>query len=972
MTYHSSPVTLRPSSPLPMKAAVPRDHGGGDASFRRRHVSLLGRRRDQEALDRLLAGARAARGQALVIRGEAGIGKTALLDYLVDEASGCTVAWATGVQAETELPFAGLQQLLGTMLAPLERLPDLHREAIEVALGLRAGRRPDRLLLGVAVRGLLVEIAHERPLVCVVDDAHWLDRASAQTLAFVARRLAGEAVAFAVALREPDRDEIFSGLPELVVLGLGDVDARALLGGVIGAPLDVRVLDRLVAESRGNPLALIELPRGLSPAQLAGGFGLPTAWSARGRIEESFRRRLDALPPATRGLLRLAAAEPLGDAALLLRAAERLGLGLEAAAPAEEAALLELGTQVRFRHPLVRSVAYHAAPLAARKAAHLALAEATDPDVDPDRRAWHRAAAAMGPDEDVASELEQTAQRALARGGVAAVAAFLERAAALTPNPDRRAQRALAAAYAHQLAGAPTAALRLLDGVADGPLDQRDKGLAQQVRGRVALHLGRTAEAVPSLLDAAKRLEPVDPGLAREVHLEALYTASVAGRLGPGIGCAANAARAAPPAPCPPRAIDLLLDGLALRFTDGYSASAPVLKRAVEALCDEDGRQKEDMCWPWLAARTAARVPSDADRCWLWLGARTASELFDEDSWHLLASRRVQFLRDIGALSLLPIHLSYLADLRVLEGNLGAATALLEEAEWLIDATGGRRIPAGRLLLAACRGNQGEAEPLIAQAERDAAARGEGMTLTFAGRARAVLCNGLGQYESAVTAAQQTCDQDELSVPTRTLAELVEGSARSGNPDLAAGAIGRLSERTRVAGTESALGIEARSRALMSEGEIAERLYREGIARLRRSRLELELARAHLLYGEWLRREQRRTDAREQLRKALMMFTEMGAGPFAERAGRELVAAGETARRRSIETRDDLTPQELRIARMARDGASNQAIAEQLFVSRKTVEYHLHKVFQKLGISKREQLTRALPRDDTSDQPRTT
>jgi DNA-binding CsgD family transcriptional regulator len=672
------------------------------------------------------------------------------------------------------------------------------------------------------------------------------------------------------------------------------------------------------------------------------------------------------MPQATRGLLLLAAAEPLGDAALLLRAAERLGLGLEAAAPAEGAALLELGTQVRFRHTLLRSVAYRAAPLAARKAAHLALAEATDPRVDPDRHAWHRAKAALGPDEDVASDLEQTAQRAYARGGMAAAAAFLERAAGLTPNPDRRARRALAAAYADQLAGAPAAASRLLDTAEDGPLEERDAGLARQVRGRVALHLGRTAEAVPLLLDAAKRLEPVDPGLAREVHLETLYTATVAGRLGPGIGVAARAARAAPPLPSAPRAIDLLLDGLALRFTDGYSASAPALKRAIAALRDEDGREEEGMCWPWPAIHGR----DDADICWPWLAARTASELFDEESWHVLASRRVRFLRGIGALTLLPIHLSYLADLRVLEGKLDAATALVEEAESLIDATGGRRIPAGRLLLAACRGHHGEAEELIAQAERDAAAHGEGIVLTFAGLARAVLCNGVGRYEAAVTAARQTTGQDELSIPTRTLAELVEASVRSGNPGVAADALERLSGRTRVAGTESALGIEARARALVSDGEVAERLYREGIERLRRSRLRFELARARLLYGEWLRREQRRADAREQLRQAFRMFTEMGAGSFAERAGRELVATGETARRRTVSTRDDLTPHELRIARMARDGASNQAIAEQLFVSRKTVEYHLHKIFQKLGIAKREQLTRALPRGDPGDKPR--
>jgi DNA-binding CsgD family transcriptional regulator len=925
-----------------MSAAVPREHGGGPP-FGRGHVRLLGRRRELEALDRLLDGVLAGRAQVLVVRGEAGIGKTALLDYLVDHASGCTVARATGVQSEMELTFAGLQQLLAPMLAPLERLPEPHREALEVALGLRAGPRPELLMIGVAVNLLLAEIARERPLVCVVDDAHWLDRCSAQTLSFVARRPMGKAIALAIVVREPDHDEVLRGLPEMFVRGLGSEDARALLVGGIAAPLDDRVLDRLVAESRGNPLALMELPRGLSPAQLAGGFGSPTAWSARRRIEEAFLRRLKVLPLATRRLLLLAAAEPLGDTALLARAAERLGLGLEAAAPAEATGLLELDAHVRFRHPLVRSVVYRAAPLMARKAAHRALAEATDPGLDPDRHAWHRAAAALEPDEDVASELERTAGRARARGGMPAAAAFLERAAALSPDPARRAARALAAAQTNHLAGKPAAALRLLDIAADGPLDERDEGLAQQLRGRAALHLGNTAEAVRLLLVAASRLRSIDPGLAREVYLEALYAASVAGRLGPGLGHAAKAARAAPPPSSPPRAIDLLLDGLAVRFTDGYGASAAALKRAVAVLCGEDDKYEQDLTWPWAAVRAAA-------------------DLFDEESWSLLASRRAQFVRDTGALTMLPMCLSYLADLRVLEGEFGAASALMDEAESLIDATGSRRIPTGRLLLAACQGDPGAAEQLIVQAERDATARGEGMVLTFAGRARAVLYNGLGQYEAALTAARETSHQDELSVPTWTLAELVEAAVRSGHRDVAARAVQRLAERTRVAGTESALGIEARSRALVNGGETAERLYREGIEHLRRSRLVFELARARLLYGEWLRRELRRTDAREQLRRARQMFIEMGAEPFAERAGRELVATGETARRRSLERRDDLTPHEARIARMARDGASNQEIATQLFVSRKTVEYHLHKVFQKLGISKREQLVRVLPR----------
>ncbi|HYZ28345.1 MAG TPA: AAA family ATPase [Thermoleophilaceae bacterium] len=911
---------------------------------RRNQSPLRGRSREQEVLNRLCADVRSGRSRVLVVRGEAGIGKTALLEYLVERSAGCAVARAIGVHAEMEVPFAGLQQLLGSRLGPLERLPDLHREAIEVAFALRSGPPPNRFLLGVAVLGLLAELADEGPLVCVVDNAQWLDRSSAQTLGFVARRLLGEAVGLVLAVREPSDERTFDGLPELVPDRLGREDARELLAGVIAAPVDDVVLDRLVDESRGNPLALMELPQGLSRAQLAGGFGLPSAWSLSRRLEESFLRRLAALPEGTQRLLLLAAAEPLGDPTLLLRAAERLGLDVEAAAPAEAAGLLELGAPVRFRHTLVRTAVYRAAPLADRRAAHRALAAATDARTDPDRHAWHRAQAALGPDEDVASELERSAERAQARGGLAAAAAFLEHAAALTPDPGRRAQRALAAARDHHLAGAPEAAMRLLDAAAAGPLCERDYGLAQHLRGRIALHLNRSGEAVALLIDAAKRLESHDPRRARGAHLEALYAASVAGRLGPGIEEAAASARAAPSPLAPPQAVDLLLDGLAVRFTDGYGASAPTLERALAALDAER---------PGLDENT--RLP--------WLGPRVAADLFDDESWHSQTFGGVRLVRDIGALGVMPIVLTYLADLQVLEGKLDAAEALAEEAQSMIEATGSRRITGSKLLLTACRGSAARAEQLIAQAERDATARGEGVVLTYAEHARAVLGNGLGHYQAALAAAQQASAQDELGVSTRSLAELVEAAARSGSLDVAAEALQRLRVRTRAAGSEWALGTEARSRALLSAGEVAERFYREAIERLSASRVAFELARAHLLYGEWLRREKRRVDAREQLRKAQEMFAAMGAGPFAERAGRELLATGETARKRTVETTDDLTPHELRIARMARDGASNEEIATELFVSRKTVEYHLHKVFLKLGISRREHLYRVVPRD---------
>jgi len=908
-----------------------------------RPVGLVGRRDEQQALDRLLDDARSGRSGVLVLRGEAGVGKTALLDYLAERASGCELARATGVQADTELAFAGLQHMFASLLGPLDRLPEPQHEALAVAFGLRRGPAPDRFLVGLAVLGLLAEIAEARPLVCVVDDAQWLDRVSAQTLAFVARRLLGEAVALVFAMREPSQDQTLAGLPELVVRGLSDDDARRLLGPVIRGRLDDRVVDRIVAETRGNPLALLELPHGPSAVEPTS-FGVSPSVPVTARLEGSFLQRLRDLPAASQRMVLLAAAEPIGDPVLLLSAGERLGLGVEAAAPAEEAGLLDVGTRVRFRHPLVRSAVYAAATLADRHAVHRALADATDPQADPDRRAWHRAQSTLGADEDLAAELERSARRAQSRGGMAAAAAFLERASALTPDPGGRARRALAAAQASQLAGAPEAALALLDTASSGPLGELEQAMLEQLRGRVALHLSRSGEAAALLLNAARRLALLERERARDTYLEALYAASVAGRLGGGIEDVARAAVAAPPPPDPPRAADLLLDGLALRFTGDHRESAPILKRALCAFRDEGGHGEHEMRWPWLSERAAA-------------------ELFDDDSWHLLATRDVGIARETGALGVLQIGLMYLGVLRVLEGALDAAAALIDEADSVIDATGSRRIDIAKLMLAACRGDEAEATSLIADVEREAIARGQGVVLTFCEHARAILHNSLGHYDLALSAAQQASARDELSVSGWALVELVEAAARSSRPELAADALERLQQRTQAAQTEWALGVEARSRALVSDGAMAEDLYREAIERLTRCRLALELARSHLLYGEWLRRARRRRDARAQLRRAHEMFTDMGATAFADRAARELQATGETARKRTAGTTDDLTPHEARIARMARDGASNQEIANQLFVSRKTIEYHLHKVFTKLGISTREHLDRVLPAD---------
>ncbi len=904
----------------------------------------LGRSRERDELGRLLTRIRSGRSGVLVVRGEAGIGKTALLEQLIEDATGCTVARATGVQADMELPFAGLQQLFGSTLGSLECLPDPQREAVEVAFGLRTGPAPDRFEVGLAMLGLLAEAAEQEPVVCIVDDAQWLDQASARTLAFVARRLMAESVALVFAVRDTADDQMFAGLPELVVCGLNNEDARGLLGLVITGRVDERVIERIVAETRGNPLALLELPRGLSAAELAGGFGVSSTQPLSARLERSFIGRVRSMPDPTQRLLLLAAAEPVGDPALLIRAAEVIGLGVDAASPAEAVGLIELAEQVRFPHPLVRSAIYRAAPLADRQTVHRALGDATDAQTDPDRRTWHRAQSALGADDDLAAELERSAERAQARGGLAAAAAFLERSAALTPDQTGRARRALAAAQAKYLAGSPEAALTLLESAASAPLSPLDVAMAQRLRGRIALHGGRSGEAAPLLFDAAERLDSVDPGLARETHLEALHAAAVAGRLGMGMRAAATVARTAPPAAVPQHASDVLLDGLAVRFTDGVPAGAPILKRALVALRDGNVDYEEGMRWPWLACRVAADV-------------------FDDETWHLLASRYVMIARRAGALGVMPIALMHLSLMRVFEGKLDTAAALVEEIDSIIDATGSRRISIPKLMLAACRGDEGQASALIGEAERDAITRGEGFVLTFAEHAHALLHNALGHYETALDNAQRASAQDELNASDWSLPELVEAAVRSGKPELAADALERLRKRTQVAGTEWALGIEARSSALVSDGQLAEALYEEAIDRLGRCRVALDLARARLLYGEWLRRRARRVDAREQLRSARASFAEMGAEAFAQRAERELLATGETARKRTVETRDDLTPHEARIARMARDGASNQDIATQLFVSRKTVEYHLHKVFLKLGISARQQLEQALPRN---------
>jgi DNA-binding CsgD family transcriptional regulator len=918
------------------------------------HNALRGRDEQLSALDELLSAIGARESRALVLRGEAGVGKTALLEYLAERASSYRVARTTGVQCEMELAFAGLQRLCAPMLDRLERLPGPQRDALGTAFGLNAGPAPDSFLVGLAVLNMLAEVAEEQPLVCLIDDAQWLDRASVQVLAFVARRLLAESVAMVFATRTQGEERDLADLPELVVEGLRDPEARALLGTVIPGPLDEQVRDRIVAETRGNPLALLELPRGLTAAELAGGFGLPSTLPLPARIEESFRRRAAPLGAASQLLLLVAAAEPVGEAALVWRAAQQLRIGSEAAAPAAETGLLEFGARVRFRHPLVRSAVYRSASPEDRRRVHAALADATDPDLDPDRRAWHRAEAASGPDEAVAAELDRSAGRAQARGGLAAAAAFLERSAALTLDPTRRAERALAAAGANAQAGAHEAALRLLATAESGLLNELQRGRADLLRGQIAFALSYGSDAPPLLLQAAKRLAPLDVALARETYLEAISAGLVAAHLSGGGGLLeiAQAARAAPPPSQPPHGPDQLLDAFALLITKGYPAAAPMLKRAVQAFRGRDVTTAEELRW-------------------LWLAGVAAESLWDDESWDLLSTRDVQLARDTGALGVLPIALSTRAGLHLFAGELSVAAALAEEVAVVTEVTGSRIAPYGALGFAAFSGRDADGAKLIESGTRDAVDRGQGSGLTFIHWAAAVLCNGLSRYPDALAAARRArADSPEQVFSIWAAVELIEAATRSGVPELAADVLQRLSECTQASGTEWALGIEARSRALLSGGQSADSLYREAIDRLGRTRVRAELARAHLLYGEWLRRERRRIDAREQLRTAYEMLAEIGMEAFAERAARELRATGETARKRTVETSSHLTTQEAQIARLARDGLSNPEIGVRLFISPRTVQYHLHKVFTKLDISSRSQLNRALLGDPGAVRPR--
>ena len=911
---------------------------------------LVGRERERALLSDLLSALRRRESAVVVIRGEAGIGKSILLDFVAAEASGVTVTRARGIEADMELAYAGLQQLCAPVAAEIEALPEPQRDALRVAFGMAAGDPPDRFLVGLAVLTLLTRASETRPVLIVVDDAQWLDRVSVQTLEFVARRLLAEAVAMVLAVRDPDGLGVLSGLPTVSITGLDADAAGELLEAAVDGRLERPVRDRLVAETQGNPLALLELYRGRNAAALAYG-GEPAATRrldpVSTRVEQDFAQRIDVLPEATRTLLRIAAADPVGDARQLLRAADAMGVTVDAA-PAKAAGLIELGESVRFRHPLVRSAIYRHAKPYERRAVHRALAQVTDPVLDPDRRAWHAAQAAEGPDEDVAAGLDRAAGRARHRGGMAAEAVLLERASELTPEPWQRGRRALAAAEAHFSASSPDRAIELVSLASLCPLDPLDAARLARLRARILFARSRSDEAAPLLLDAAAQFAAAHSPLARETYLEAISATVFAGRVhGPaGARAAAVAARASGAPPSNSAAADLLLDGVAALLAEGHEAGVPTLRRAFEPFAHEELDRREATL-RWLLLVPVA-LESFIHHGW------------DLPAWDTFATRAVRLAREIGALGVLPPALIYLSGVHIHHGDFATAARMIEESDAIAAAVGHTPHAYATLVLAAWRGEEAAAAGIIAEAKARAEERGEVSLLGVTGYIQGVLYNGLARYDKALEAARAGVEHDGFNFTGLSLVEYVEAATRCGEIDAAKDALAKLVDVTAAADTGWARGVSARSRALLADGDEPDALYREAVVALEQDRVVVEVARTHLLYGEWLRRMRRRALAREQLRTAYDMFDGMGATAFAERARRELLATGEHVRPRGTEPATSLTPQEAQIAGLAADGMTNPQIGAELFLSPHTVEWHLRKVYTKLGIASRRELSGAL------------
>jgi DNA-binding CsgD family transcriptional regulator len=905
---------------------------------------LVGRSRELEALDVLVKRVHSGHSGVLVLRGHSGAGKTALLDALAVSAGDCRLERVAGVEAERELPLAGLHLLLSPFLPQVKKLPRPQRSALAAAFGQGDGIAPKPFMIGLATLTLLSEQAtRQRPVICLIDDAHWLDSATTQTLSFVARRIYAEPVALVFAVRGGNERDNFAGLPHLAVNGLPDEDAHALLASVLHSPLDLAVRDRIVAEAAGNPRALVELPDAYSPTELAYGFGRDGPAQIDNRTEAAFIKRLRRLPSDTRRLMLVAAADPTGDVALLWRAASRLGLTPMAAAPAESAGLMTLGSRAQFRHPLARSAVYRAATPEERRAVHRALADSTDAGPDMDRRAWHRAQATVGLDDLVADQLESSAQRARTRGGSAAEAEFLLDSTRLTAEPGRRAHRALDAAVAKQEAGQFEDATNLLGVAKSGSLSPLDRSRALLLGAELNYATERSREAAALLFEAAKWLERLDPDRARDTYLEAFSASLFEGLPGDSDAVyqiASALLRARSPGP-PDRAdsgSDRLLYGMATLVDRGYEAAVPILQSALNAFIREP-----------LNDPSALR--------WLGLASRIARGLCDERSWSHLTQRHLALARKQGAVASLPLALMERFGFELLTGHPTKAEALAVESDAVLHAMGAHVASPSRVWLEIWHGRADSVQELIAAQDIELVQKRHGPWHVSMDWGIANMLNGLGRYAEALAAAERvSADVDDFGLSTVSVSELIEAAVRSGNAERAYAPLDRLALFAQSSGTGWAIGVELHCRALMSDRTSAEPYYREAIECLDGTSIRIAAARSHLLFGEWLRRESRIIEAREHLHIAEDCFTEIGMEGFARRARRELSASGQPPDKRSEPTLGELTPQEEQIARLAIEGHTNAEIGALLYLSARTVEWHMRKMFMKLGVSSRRQL----------------
>jgi DNA-binding CsgD family transcriptional regulator len=919
--------------------------GADSAPFRFGTQDLVGRSDERRLLASLLSSGGAGQAQSLVLRGEPGIGKSALIQDLVERADGWQVCQVVGVESEMELSYSGLQQLFGSVSASTAGLPTPHHAALEKVFGRLRGEPPDRFMVALAALELAGRVSEQKPLLWIVDDAQWVDRSTLQAVGFVARRVHHERMVVLIGARDYDDDGDLAGVTELRLAGLDPQDAARLFPAVLG-PTDPAVRDRILAEARGNPLALIELPRSWTTAELAAELSESGHVPLARHLELGFTTRLRQLPADTQTLLTLAAAEPTGDPGLLWSAAQLLGLDWRAAAPAEAADLIEFGRRVQFRHPLVRAAAYRSAPLQVRLEAHGALAQVTDGQRDADNRAWHRACSTVAHDETIAVELEQSAERARARGGLLGAAALLERAAALTPESARRADRTLVAASTKRDAGALNASVRLLDSIDEGHRSGRRAALIQRLRGRVAFDQGHAHEASPLLKESARLLEGFDPALARDTHLEALAAAVWAGgHDGPAlIRQAAVTASDAPRGEGPERTSDVLLDAMVLRATEGYEAAAATLTRALAAVRDDEVGTDDVGSLLWLAGNRVAGI--------------LAIEAWDFSTGLALAERQVNVTREAGALVQLQFALNFLANYVALSGDLRRASELVEEESRIADMTLVGSVGQSRLLLSAFRGDAVTAVPLLESWIESATTNGQGRTVAFVHYLSAVLLNGLGQYGEALDHARRVVDWDALGYQTIAVTEFAEAASRQGEEAALVELSAWMTARAAATPTPWALGTASLVAALEAgDDDDADRLYRDGLAHVSRSPVKTTLARSHLLYGEWLRRKGRRRDAGEHLGAAHDAFTAMGMVAFADRARRELSATTRRRVRRYVDTPSRrFTSQEWQIAQLTQRGFSNREIGSRLFLSPRTVEWHLRNVFAKVGVSTRRQL----------------